>query len=161
LTGKNDEVRGQFARLINAALEEVGLLFATAEGENVMASGLDLKPGDNVVLDELHYATEFVLYGALKETKGIELRIAKHRGGMAEAKDFEPLVDKRTRLVSVALVSNQNGFKHNMRPISDLAHAHGALCYADAIQAVSMIPIDVKADGVDCLCAGSYKWLFA
>jgi selenocysteine lyase/cysteine desulfurase len=161
LMATNNRAHEQFARLIGASVDEVGLLFSTAEGENVMASGLDLKPGDNVVIEELHYATEFVLYGTLAQTKGIELRIAKHRNGVVEAKDFEPLVDKRTRLISVALVSNQNGYKHNMRPIADLAHAHGALCYADAIQGLGMIPIDVKADGVDCLCSGSYKWLFA
>jgi selenocysteine lyase/cysteine desulfurase len=61
--------------------------------------------------------------------------------------------------VSVAWVSHHNGFRHAMRPIADLAHAHGALLYADAIQAAGMIPIDVKQAGVDVLCAGTYKWL--
>jgi len=48
-----------------------------------------------------------------------------------------------------------------MRPIADVAHAKGALFYADAIQAVGTFPIDVRASGVDALCAGSYKWLLA
>ena len=48
-----------------------------------------------------------------------------------------------------------------MRPIADLAHAHGAVFYADAIQAVGMFPIDVQAAGVDALCCGSYKWMLA
>jgi cysteine desulfurase/selenocysteine lyase len=48
-----------------------------------------------------------------------------------------------------------------MRPIADVAHAKGALFYADAIQAVGTFPIDVRAAGVDALCAGSYKWLLA
>jgi selenocysteine lyase/cysteine desulfurase len=48
-----------------------------------------------------------------------------------------------------------------MRPIADLAHAHGAVCYADAVQAVGMFPIDVRAAGVDALCCGTYKWLLA
>jgi selenocysteine lyase/cysteine desulfurase len=63
--------------------------------------------------------------------------------------------------VSVAWVSHQNGFRHDMRPIADLAHAHGAVFYADAIQAVGMFPIDVRASGVDAICAGSYKWMLA
>jgi len=162
LLRKCDEVRAQFARLINAAsADEVGLLFSTAEGENVVAAGLDLKAGDNVVIDELHYTTEFVLYRMLQKTHGVELRIAKHRNGVVDASDFEPLVDKRTRLISVAWVSHVNGLRHDMRPIADLAHAHGALFYTDAIQAVGMFPVDVQAAGVDVLCAGSYKWLLA
>ena len=55
LLRKCDEVRAQFAKLINAeSADEIGLLFSTAEGENVIASGLGLTAGDNVVIDELH-----------------------------------------------------------------------------------------------------------
>ena len=162
LLAKCDDVRAQFARLINAASpDEIGLLYSTAEGENVVAAGLDLKAGDNVVIDELHYDTEFALYRTLEKTKGIQLRIAKHRNGTVDATDIEPLVDRRTRLVSVAWVSHRNGFRHDMRRIADVAHAKGALVYVDAIQAVGTFPIDVRASGVDFLCAGSYKWLLA
>ena len=161
LLGTDETVRRQFAQLVNATPDEVGLLFSTAEGENVIAQGLDLQRGDNVVVDELHYPTEFVLYRALEQSKGIELRIARHRDGRVDAADFEPLVDARTRIVSVAWVSHLNGFRHDMRPIADLAHAHGAVFYTDAIQGAGMFPMDVQASGVDALCCGSYKWMLA
>lgn len=159
MQAKADEVRRQFARLVGASAEEIGFLSATSEGENLVAGALGLKPGDNVVLDELHYMTEFVLYKRLQETKGIDLRIAKHRDGAVEARDFEPLVDRKTRLVSVAWVSHQNGFRHDLRPIADLAHAHGAWLYTDAVQAAGMFPMDVRAAGVDAMASGTYKWL--
>ena len=138
MQAKADQVRAQFARLINATPDEIGLLSATSEGENLVAGALDLKPGDNVVIDELHY---------------------RHKGGAVTATDFEPLVNKRTRLLSVALVSHQNGFRHDLKPLADLAHAHGAWVYTDAIQAAGAITIDVRASGVDALCSGTYKWL--
>lgn len=156
---KTDEVRAQFARLVNAGTDEIGFLFSTSEGENVVANGLDLQAGDNVVIDELHYETEFVLYRHLQETRGVEMRIARHRAGRVDVGDFEPLVDRRTRLVSVAWVSHQNGFRHDMGPLADLAHSVGAVFYTDGIQAVGMFPIDVKAAGVDALCCGTYKWV--
>ena len=156
---KTNEVRAQFAHLVNASPDEIGFLYTTSEGENVIANALDLGRGDNVVIDELHYETEFVLYRHLESTKGVELRIAKHRDGAIGIRDFEPLVDRRTKLVSVAWVSHQNGFRHDMRPIADLAHANGALFYTDAIQAVGMFPVDVKQAGVDFLCCGTYKWV--
>src|ERR1017187_3224309 len=59
-----DAVRTQFARLVNATPDEIGLLFSTGDGENVIANGVGLKAGDNVVVDDLHYSTEFVLYRA-------------------------------------------------------------------------------------------------
>jgi selenocysteine lyase/cysteine desulfurase len=154
-----NDVRAQFARLIHADPQEVGFLYATSEGENVLAAALDLTAGDNVVVDELHYNTTFVLYRHLEKTRNIELRIVKHRNGLVDATDFEPMVDRRTRLLSVAWVSHQNGFRHDMRPLAELAHAHGALLYADAVQALGMFPVDVGTDGVDCLTSGTYKWL--
>lgn len=156
---KTDEVRAQFARLVNASTDEIGFLFSTSEGENVVAHALDLGRGDNVVIDELHYETEFVLYRQLEAAQGVELRIVKHRHGAVDATDFAPLVDRRTKLVSVAWVSHQNGFRHDMRPIADLAHANGALFYTDGIQAVGMFPVDVRQAGVDFLCCGTYKWI--
>jgi len=161
LISSTDDLRTQFARLVNATPEEIGLLFSTGDGENVIANGVGLKPGDNVVVDDLHYDTEFVLYRALEASRGIELRIVRNRAGAVTASDFEPHIDKRTRIVSVAWVSNQNGFRHEMRPIADLAHAKGAIFYADAVQAAGMIDIDVRAAGVDALCSGSYKWLMS
>jgi selenocysteine lyase/cysteine desulfurase len=159
MLAKTDEVRGQFARLIGASPDEIGFLFATSEGENIVAQALDLRRGDNVVIDELHYEAEFVLYTHLRDTRGVELRVVKHTEGAVAPADFEPLVDARTKLVSVAWVSHLNGFRHEMRAIADIAHARGALFYADAIQAVGMFPVDVRAAGVDVLCAGTYKWL--
>jgi selenocysteine lyase/cysteine desulfurase len=159
MLAKTDEVRRQFARLVGADAEEVGFLFATSEGENIVASALDLKPGDNVVVDELHYNTTFVLYRHLEETRRIALRIVKHRDGRVTGDDMAKAIDGRTRLVSVAWVSHQNGFRHEMRPLADLAHAHGALFYTDAVQALGMFPADVRAAGVDCMTSGTYKWL--
>jgi selenocysteine lyase/cysteine desulfurase len=161
LLQSSETVRTKFARLINATPDEIGLLFSTSEGENVVAEGLDLKAGDNVVIDELHYETPFVLYRALEKTRGVELRVVKHRNGAVSARDYEAMVDRRTRLVSVAWVSHQNGFRHEMRPLADLAHAHGAWLHTDAIQAVGALPVDVRAAGVDSLSANSYKWLMA
>lgn len=161
LLRKVGATRTRFARFINASPDEVALLYTTTEGENIVANSIAWVPGDNVVIDDLHYEAAFVLYRQLEARHGIELRIARNRDGVVEAKDMEPLIDARTRLVSVAWVSPVNGYRHDMRSIADMAHAHGALVYADAIQAVGMFPIDVQASGVDALCCGTYKWLVA
>jgi selenocysteine lyase/cysteine desulfurase len=158
---KTDEARHAFARLINAADDEVGLLFSTSEGENVVTDALDLKRGENVVIDDLAYPSTAIIHKHLEETRGVEVRIVKQRDGGTYVEDFARLVDDKTRLISVAWVSNLNGFRHDMKGLADLAHAHGALLYTDAIQAVGMGPLDVRAEGIDFLCCGGYKWLMA
>lgn len=161
MLAKTDEARGSFARLVGAGEDEIGFLYATSEGENVVVNSLDFKPGDNVVIDDLVYPSTPVIDRRLEQTRGVELRMVKHRAGATTIEDFARLVDRKTRLISVALVSNISGFRHDMKGLADLAHAHGAYLYADAVQAVGMGPLDVKALDIDFLTTGCYKWLMA
>jgi len=156
---ETNEVRRSFAQLVGATEAEIGVLFATSDGENVVARALDLKPGDNVVIDDIHYETTYLLYQQLAESRGLEVRIVPSTGGAAPAEAFAEFVDDRTRLVSVAWVSHQNGYHHDLKALADLAHAHGAYLYADAIQGVGMLELDVRTTGIDFFTAGTYKWL--
>jgi selenocysteine lyase/cysteine desulfurase len=153
------DIRDRFARLINAFSEEIALMHSTAEGENLVAWGLGMKSGDNVVMSSLNYDNAFILYRTMERELGIQLRIVPHREGRVEARDMAPYVDSKTRLVTVALVSHQNGYVHDLKSIAELAHAHGAYLFADATQAAGAVPIDVKDSNVDFLCSNSYKWL--
>ena len=93
------------------------------------------------------------------EKKGVELRIVKHKNWKIDPEDMAKAIDKNTRLVSMALVSNVNGFMHDAKAVSAIAHARGALVFADIIQAVGAVPVDVKALGIDFASSGTYKWL--
>ena len=157
----SQEVRERFARLINADTDEIALIRSTGEGENLVAWGLGLKAGDNVVMSSLHYDSEFMLYRVIERELGVQFRLVPHRDGVVSIKEMAPFVDKRTKLITVALVSHQNGYVHDLKAIADLAHSAGAYLFADAVQAAGAIPIDVKASGVDFLCANSYKWLLS
>lgn len=156
---ENNTVRQRFATLVGASESEIGILFATSEGENIVARALDLGEGDNVVIDDLHYETTFLLYQHLAETRGLEVRIVRSQDGSAPAEMFTEHVDERTRLISVAWVSHQNGYRHDLAALADLAHAHGAYLYADAIQGIGALEIDVRSTGIDFFTAGTYKWL--
>jgi len=154
---ETNSVRRRFARLIGATEPEIGVLLATSDGENIIARALDLGRGDNVVIDDLHYETTFILYQKLAESRGLEVRIVPSQGGVASAEAFARYVDKNTRLVSVAWISHQNGFRHDLEALAELAHAHGAFLYADAIQGIGMLDLDVKSVGIDFFTAGTYK----
>ena len=156
---ETNAVRRKVARLVGASEPEIGMLFATSEGENIVSAALDLKAGDNVVIDDLHYETTYVLYQHLVETRGIDLRIVRSEGGAAPPEAFAPHVDARTRLVSVAWISHQNGYRHDLAGLAELAHAHGAFLYADAIQGLGALSLDARQVGIDFFTAGTYKWL--
>ena len=161
MVDKMEQVRNQFSRLAGASAEEIGFLSTCSEGENIVARSLGLRRGDNVVIDELHYLTTFVLYSRLSESLGVELRVAKQSRGAVDVGEFERLTDSKTRLISVSWVSHQNGFRHDLRPLADLAHANDAYLYVDGTQAAGMFPLELHEQGLDFFCSGTYKWLLA
>jgi selenocysteine lyase/cysteine desulfurase len=153
------DLKKRYAALIGARPTEIAFVANTSDGENIVVMGMDLaKKGGNVVLDELHFETSLYMYKTL-EARGLQLRLVKHRNWAIDIEDMARAIDGNTRLVSMALVSNVNGYLHDARAIADLAHAHGAYLYADLVQAVGAVPIDVRAMGIDFGTAATYKWL--
>jgi len=155
------ELKARFAALINAKPNEIAFVQNTSDGENIVVMGMDLPhnaKGGNVVLDELHFETSLYMYKSL-EAKGLQLRVVKHRDWAIDIGDMERVIDRNTKLVSMALVSNVNGYLHDARAISDLAHAHGAYVFADMVQAAGAVPVDVRAMGIDFGSTATYKWL--
>jgi selenocysteine lyase/cysteine desulfurase len=157
---KQEELKKKFGALINAKPSEIAYTGNTTDGENIVVMGLDLPKakGSNIVIDELHFTSSLYMYKEL-EKKGVELRIVKHKHWAIDPEDMAKAIDKNTRLVSLALVSNVNGFMHDAKAVSAIAHARGALVFADIIQAVGAVPLDMKALGIDFASSGTYKWL--
>jgi selenocysteine lyase/cysteine desulfurase len=155
-----EELKRKFGALINATPNEIAYIANTTDGENIVVMGLDLakRQGSNIVIDELHFTSSLYMYKEL-EKKGVELRIVKHKNWKIDPEDMSRMIDRNTKLVSIALVSNVNGFMHDCKAVSAIAHARGALVFADIIQAVGAVPVDVKALGIDFASSGTYKWL--
>ena len=153
------EVRPLFAKLINAKPSEIGLVASTKAGEAAIVNGLRIQEsGGNVVTNDLHYAGAVHDYIGRRKS-GMDVRIVKHRDWRIDLGDMEKAVDNKTRLISITLVSNVNGWVEDAKAISNLAHAHGAYLYADIIQAAGSVPVDVKALGIDFAACSNYKWL--
>lgn len=154
------EAKRLFAALIHAKPDEIAFVQSTTDGENMIVSGMDLpRLGGNVVIDDLHFDASKYLYASLERDARVELRVVRHRDWKIRSDDMEKAIDRNTRLVSLALVSNINGYMHDAKTISDIAHARGAYVYADVIQAAGATPIDVGAMGIDFCTASAYKWL--
>lgn len=149
----------RFARLINAAPDEIVMVPSTMVGENYVARGLGLgKPGDKVVTDILHFEGSLYLYDSLR-AGGLKHVIVPACDGRIDMNDMEKAIGHDTRLVSISYVSYINGFRHDLKALCNLAHDRGALVYADVVQAVGAVPLDVHATGLDFCAASSFKWL--
>ena len=155
-----------FAELINAKPAEIAFVQSTTDGENIVIAGMRLgEAKGNVVIDDLHYQASKYMYRMLEREGRIELRIVRYRekdgSWTVHPSDIERAIDKNTKLVSLALVSNINGYLHDIRRTTAAAHQHGAYVYADIIQAAGAVPVDVRAMGIDFAACGAYKWLMS
>ncbi len=153
------EIKGEFARLINAKPTEISLVQNTSTGENLVVRGLGLPDGKrNVVTDGLHFDGSLVMYGELRK-HGLDVRLAPMHDWRIRLEDLDARIDRNTRLVALSMVSMYNGWQHDLKAVCDLAHARGACVYADLIQAADNTPIDVRATGLDFGACSSFKWL--
>jgi selenocysteine lyase/cysteine desulfurase len=151
--------RTLFARLINADADEISWVPSTMAGENLVVNGLGL-PGTaaRIVTDAYHFDGSLYLYSEMAR-QGADVKMVMPKNNKIELADMDAAITPGTKLVAVSLVSMINGFQHDLKALCDIAHARGALVYADIIQAAGAVPIDVHALGVDfCACA-TYKWL--
>jgi selenocysteine lyase/cysteine desulfurase len=151
-----------FAALIHAAPAEVAVVPSTMGGENMLCAALALGPKAGVVTDALHYDASLAMYGELQK-QGVPVSVAKPRdlptGLHIDLRDLDALITRDTRLVAVSHIASSTGHQHDLKLLCDMAHAKGALVYADIVQSAGAIPIDVKQSGVDFVCCGTYKWL--
>jgi selenocysteine lyase/cysteine desulfurase len=153
------EIRPRFAKLINAKPSEIGLVMCTKAGEAAVVNGLRIQQrGGNLVTNDFHYAGSIHDYVGRKKA-GMDVRIVRHRDWRIDFADMEKVVDSKTKLISITLVSNVTGWVEDAKRLSELAHAHGAYIYADIIQAVGAVPVDVKALGLDFAACSNYTWL--
>ena len=153
------EARALFAKLIGAKPSEIGFVVCTKAGEAAVINGLQIQEtGGNVVTNDFHYAGSIHDYIGRRKA-GMDVRIVKHRDWRIDLRDMEKAIDKKTKLVSISLVSNVNGWVENAKALSDIAHANGAYLYADIIQAAGSVPVNVKALGIDFAACSNYKWL--
>ncbi len=152
-------VKANFARLINATPREIAFVQSTTAGEQSVIDALDLpRAGGRIVTDTLHFFGSFYLYQELAR-QGMDVAWLRPRDNRIAIDDLEKAIVPGTRLVALSLVSTYNGFEHDLKRVCEIAHARGALVYADIIHAAGTIPVDVRATNVDFAATASYKWL--
>jgi selenocysteine lyase/cysteine desulfurase len=162
---EKESVRAKAAAMLGASPEEIALIHNTTEGMNVVASSMDLKPGDEVILADHEHASGTVPWQYWQESKGIKLvrpKLPILPASPAEIVDlYRQAISPRTRVISMCHVINTNGMILPVREVAELAHARGILVAVDGAQAAGMFGFDIKQLGCDFYAASSHKWLFS
>jgi cysteine desulfurase/selenocysteine lyase len=158
-----EESRATLAQFVGAVRsEEVVFTKNASEALNLCAHtlGASLRPGDEIVVSVMEHHSNLVPWQLLAQRTGAVLRwfdvTDEGRLDLAAA-EHEGLVNERTRIVSVAYVSNVLGTVNPVREIARMAHAVGATVVLDASQAVPQLPVDVASLGADLVAFTGHK----
>jgi cysteine desulfurase/selenocysteine lyase len=140
---------------------EVVFLRGTTEALNLVAQTYGRRhvgAGDEVLITALEHHSNIVPWQMLCEEKGGLLKVAPiDDAGEVDLEAFERLLSPKTRIVSVAHVSNALGTINPIRRMAEMAHAQGAVIVIDGAQGAPHIPLDVAALGCDFYAFSGHK----
>ncbi len=160
-----DGVRENLARFIGASVDEVVLTHNTTEGMNFVAHGLDLEPGDEILMSNMEHPGGINPWKLKAARYGVEIKevpIGLPPGSVEELVDaFESAITSRTKVISVSHTVFISGLIFPIKELSEMAHRHGVVVLADSAHGLGMLDLDMHDMGVDFFASSPYKWLGA
>ena len=161
-TQKHEEAREKVAKLIHAQLaEEIIFTKGTTDSLNMLARSFGdamVKEGDEIIVSQLEHHSNIVPWQMLCERKGAVLKVIPLREDLSlDIEAFKGLLSEKTKLVSVAQVSNVLGIINPVEEIIRLAHEKGVAVCVDGAQSVPHSLMDVQQLDCDFLVFSAHK----
>jgi cysteine desulfurase/selenocysteine lyase len=161
-TNLHEASRETVRRFINAgSTNEIVFTRGTTESINLVASSFvesQMKEGDEVIVSVMEHHSNIVSWQLQAMRKGIVLKVIPMNDcGELLLDEYEKLFSPRTRLVSVAHVSNVLGTINPVKQIIEVAHAHQVPVLIDGAQGIPHMPVDVQDLDADFYVFSGHK----
>ena len=161
-TDLHEAAREKVRSFINASkIEEVVFTRGTTEAINLVASSFcssQMQPGDEVLVTEMEHHSNIVSWQLQAMRQGIVVRhLPISDDGKLLLDQLESLISKKTKLISVAHVSNVLGTVNPVGEIIRIAHAHGIPVLVDGAQSAPHFKVDVQAMDCDFFAFSGHK----
>ena len=161
-TDLHEAAREKVRQFINAAkTEEIIFTRGTTEAINLVASSFcenQMKEGDEVLVSDMEHHSNIVPWQLQAMKRGI---VVKHLPiddkGCLDLSTFNAHLSSKTKLVSIAHVSNVLGTVNDVKRIVEMAHACGVPVLVDGAQSAPHMKIDVQAIGCDFYAFSGHK----
>lgn len=156
--GMMDWTKTQIGKMIGAEKENIVFGNNSSHIYTIFTSGMAFEPGDNVVLVEDSFIANRFAW-QVRARDGLELRFAKKKDGMFMPEDIFSLCDERTRAVCISMVESFSGFRADAAAIGKFCREKGIWFVVDGVQALGVLPVNVKTMQIDFLVGNDYKWM--
>lgn len=155
-----ERARRDVARLIGAKPRRVIFTGGGSEADNLALKGVAFangRRGAHIIISSIEHPAVLASAGFLERNGFRVTRLPVDPDGSVRPESLEKAIDDATILVSVMMANNETGVVQPIAELTAIAHRHGALFHADAVQAAGKIPIDIEALGVDLLTLSAHK----
>lgn len=160
LAAMRAQVRQKVAASLNAQPDELMLNENATVGINVVAYGIEWRPGDAVILSTHEHPGNRVTWYNLAQRYGVRLVFLDATLPDADfLSELDRALDSQTRLVSLSHVSRRTGRRLPAREVVEVAHGHAIPVLFDAAQAYGAIPVDVQTLGCDFYTVSGHKYI--
>jgi selenocysteine lyase/cysteine desulfurase len=163
IQGRMEAVREKAAQFMGASPDEIAILRNCTEGNNLVAQGIDLKAGDEVLIGYLEHDSNRQPWLVKAKRHGIvvtEVPINTPPKSPEEILNaFAAAITPRTRAIATTHCDTVTGTYTPIKEIARLVHDKGLFCFADGAQVPGMIPVNVHDLGVDTYSTTCHKWL--
>jgi len=161
-TVKFENTRDKIRDLIHARdRKEVIFTKGTTDSVNLVAQSWgrrNLKKGDVILLSMMEHHSNIVPWQLIAEETGAEIKVIPiNEKGELLLDEYKKLLTPHVKLVSCVWVSNALGTINPIQEIVSLAHKNNAVVFVDAAQAISHVPVDVQAIGMDFMGFSGHK----
>lgn len=161
-TDLHEQSRETVRRFLNAnSVNEIIFTRGTTESMNLAASCFSeafMQEGDEVIISTLEHHSNIVPWQLAQNRKGIKLRVIPITDeGNICLDEYEKLFTNRTRIVSVAHVSNVLGTTNPVKEMIEIAHAHGVPVLIDGAQSTPHMAVDVQQLDCDFFAFSGHK----
>ncbi|MBZ5561431.1 MAG: aminotransferase class V-fold PLP-dependent enzyme [Acidobacteriia bacterium] len=152
-----NRVRARIARLVGADTSEIALTNSATQGIGAIATGLGLKPGDEVVIANSNFPSNLFTWLHLRRL-GICAKVLKPAGGEVAPESLDAALSARTRVVALDWVNYSTGYRIDLSAFGERAHNAGAIFVVDGTQGAGALELNLHALPVDALAVATYKW---
>ncbi|HMK30806.1 MAG TPA: aminotransferase class V-fold PLP-dependent enzyme [Terriglobales bacterium] len=160
-----NQYRDPLARFVGATRDEIALVRNATEANSFMANGLDLNPGDEVILSDQEHPSGNGPWDLRARRYGIVIKrisIPKPLESPATVLNLiNDAITPRTRVIFVSHVTTVTGVILPVRDICSLARSKGIVSMVDGAQVPGMMRLNIREIGCDMYGASPHKWLQA
>jgi isopenicillin-N epimerase len=160
-----EELRKKAGGILNASAGEIALLQNATMGINFIANGLELKPGDEVLITDQEHPGALGPWELRAKRQGIAVKKLVIPVPTLDPQTivnvFADAIGPRTKAIAVPHVTSRFGIVMPVREICELGRARSVFTLVDGAQAVGQLRVDVKKIGCDAYACSPHKWLLA